>query len=107
MAHLLFLSHAGADTERALHLATAIEASPDAQAVGLEVWLDKRPDGPHRLQAGTPWQDQLERAIVSSAPVRSTPSSPSSPTTRPTSPTCHVSSTSSIGPGDPRWRTPR
>lgn len=32
MAHLLFLSHAGADTERALRLAAAIEASPEAQA---------------------------------------------------------------------------
>ncbi|MGE3742235.1 MAG: 5'-nucleotidase C-terminal domain-containing protein [Geminicoccaceae bacterium] len=64
MAHLLFLSHAGADTERALRLAAAIEASPNAQAAGLKVWLDKRPDGPHRLNAGTPWQDQLERAIA-------------------------------------------
>ena len=35
MAHLLFLSHAGADTERALRLAAAIEASPDAQKHGL------------------------------------------------------------------------
>ncbi|MBX7133927.1 MAG: toll/interleukin-1 receptor domain-containing protein [Fimbriimonadaceae bacterium] len=60
MAHLLFLSHAGADTERALWLAAAIEASPKAQAAGLKVWLDQRPDGPHRLQASTPWQDQLE-----------------------------------------------
>lgn len=65
MAHLLFLSHAGADTERAVRLAAAIEASPDAQAAGLKVWVDKRPDGPHRLHAGTPWQDQLEVAIAS------------------------------------------
>ena len=69
MAHLLFLSHAGADTERALRLAAAIESSPDAQAVGLKVWLDKRPDGPHRLQAGTPWynsvpQPQLSRPSI-------------------------------------------
>ena len=45
MAHLLFLSHAGADTERAVKLAAAIEASPEAQAAGLKVWVDKRPDG--------------------------------------------------------------
>lgn len=64
MAHLLFLSHAGADTDRAIRLAAAIEASPDAQKHGLKVWLDKRPDGPHRLHAGSPWQDQLERAIA-------------------------------------------
>ena len=35
MAHLLFLSHAGADTERARHLAAAIEASPEEQKHGL------------------------------------------------------------------------
>src|SRR5262245_16531516 len=64
MAHLLFLSHAGADAERALRLAAAIEASPDAQKHGLKVWVDKRPDGPHRLRVGAPWQDQLERAIA-------------------------------------------
>ena len=64
MAHLLFLSHAGADTERAVKLAAAIEASPEGQAAGLKVWVDKRPDGPHRLHAGTPWQDQLEVAIA-------------------------------------------
>ena len=64
MAHLLFLSHAGADTERALRLAAAIEASPEAREHGLKVWVDKRSDGPHRLQAGTPWQAQLERAIA-------------------------------------------
>ncbi len=64
MAHLLFLSHAGADTERAIKLAAAIESSPEAQAAGLEVWVDKRPDGAHRLHGGTPWQDQLEEAIA-------------------------------------------
>jgi hypothetical protein len=64
MSHLLFLSHAGADTERAMRLADAIEASPEAQAAGLKVWVDKRPDDTHRLHAGTPWQDQLERAIA-------------------------------------------
>ncbi|MFZ1431689.1 MAG: TIR domain-containing protein [Geminicoccaceae bacterium] len=65
MAHLLFLSHAGADTERAITLAAAIESSPEAQAAGLKVWVDKRPDGLHRLHAGTSWQDQLEVAIAS------------------------------------------
>ena len=64
MAHLLFMSHAGTDTERAVKLAAAIEASPEARAAGLKVWVDKRPDGPHRLHAGTPWQDQLEAAIA-------------------------------------------
>ena len=61
MAHLLFLAHAGADTEQALRLAAAIEASPEARDAGLKVWVDKRPDG-DRLHAGTPWQNQLERA---------------------------------------------
>jgi hypothetical protein len=55
MAHLLFLSHAGADTERALRLAARIEASPEAQAAALEFWADKRADGPHRLRGGAPW----------------------------------------------------
>ena len=58
MAHLLFSSHAGADTERAVRLAAAIGASPDAQPAGLKVWVDQRPDGPHQLHAGTPWQEQ-------------------------------------------------
>src|SRR4051794_29209756 len=61
---LLFLSHAGADTARALKLADAIEASPEAQAAGLEVWVDQRPQGTHRLIGGTPWQEQLEAAIA-------------------------------------------
>src|SRR5690242_15566809 len=60
---LLFLSHAGADSARALALADAIEASPEAQKAGLQVWLDRRPQGPNRLIGGTPWQEQLETAI--------------------------------------------
>jgi hypothetical protein len=61
---LLFLSHAGADSARALALADAIEASPEAQAAGLEVWVDQRPQGANRLIGGTPWQEQLEVAIA-------------------------------------------
>jgi WD40 repeat protein len=55
---LLFLSHAGADTEAALALTRAIEEAPDAQAAGLKVWLDKRD-----LVPGREWQVQLEGAI--------------------------------------------
>src|SRR3954447_16725774 len=40
------------------------ELRPEAQAAGLKVWVDKRPDDTHRLHAGMPWQDQLERAIA-------------------------------------------
>src|SRR4051794_41814293 len=61
---LLFLSHAGADSARALALADAIEASPEAQKAELKVWLDQRLQGPNRLIGGTPWQEQLEAAIV-------------------------------------------
>ena len=64
---LLFLSHAGADLARALELADAIEASPEAQAAGLEVWVDQRPQGANRLLGGTPWQEQLETAIAHSS----------------------------------------
>ena len=61
---LLFLSHAGADSARALALADAIEASPEARDAGLEVWVDHRPQGANRLLGGTPWQEQLEAAIA-------------------------------------------
>src|SRR3954451_4783681 len=64
MTPLLFLSHAGADSARALALADAIEASPEAQKAELKVWLDQRLQGPNRLIGGTPWQEQLEAAIV-------------------------------------------
>ena len=50
---LLFLSHAGADTKRALELAHAIEASPQARSAGLEVWVDQRPHG--TLLHGSVW----------------------------------------------------
>ena len=55
---MLFLSHAGVDSDRALSLATAIEASPDAVRLGLKVWIDKRD-----LRPGTSWQQQLEYVI--------------------------------------------
>jgi hypothetical protein len=56
--HVLFLSHAGVDAEAALRLADRIEATPEAREHGLEVWVDKRD-----LEAGSGWQQQLERAI--------------------------------------------
>jgi hypothetical protein len=59
---LLFLSHAGADLARALALADAIEAGPEAKKAGLEVWVDQRPQGANRLIGGTPWQELLETA---------------------------------------------
>jgi hypothetical protein len=55
---LLFLSHAGIDTEAARALKRRIEAAPEAREHGLRVWFDK-----DRLCAGTPWQTQLEEAI--------------------------------------------
>jgi len=54
---LLFLSHAGVDSEAALRLARLIEASPAAQERGLKVWVDKT-----HLVPGL-WQRQLENAI--------------------------------------------
>jgi hypothetical protein len=56
--HLLFLSHAGVDAEGALKLAGRIEATPEAREHGLKVWVDKRD-----LEAGSGWQQQLERVI--------------------------------------------
>src|SRR3712207_233128 len=56
----LFVSHAGADGDRASALADEIEAAARSTGVELRVWLDKRPGC---LRPGTPWQDQLERAI--------------------------------------------
>jgi hypothetical protein len=38
---LLFLSHAGADTEAARRLKRRLEDAPDARAAGLRVWFDK------------------------------------------------------------------
>lgn len=55
---LLFLSHAGADTEAARALKQRIEATPAARERGLKVWFDK-----DDLRAGEEWQAQLEEAI--------------------------------------------
>src|SRR5687768_15240112 len=55
---LLFLSHAGIDTEAARALKQRIEAAPEAQEHGLRVWFDK-----DDLRAGEPWQAQIEEAI--------------------------------------------
>jgi hypothetical protein len=55
---LLFLSHAGIDSETALDLAHRLEAVPAAREAGLRVWVDKRD-----LTAGHGWQRQLEDAI--------------------------------------------
>jgi hypothetical protein len=57
-APLLFLSHAGIDTEPARTLKARIEATPEARERGLKVWFDKE-----CLRAGEPWQDQLEETI--------------------------------------------
>src|SRR5690348_7680968 len=59
---VLFLSHAGVDTEAALRLAARIEASPEARAQGLRVWIDKRD-----LRAGGGWKDQLQSALQDSS----------------------------------------
>jgi hypothetical protein len=37
---VLFLSHAGADTDAAMRFAERLETSPEA--IGLTVWIDKR-----------------------------------------------------------------
>ena len=55
---LLFLSHAGVDTEAALRLVEQIENTPAAKEQGLKVWIDKRD-----LEPGTGWQQQLEYVI--------------------------------------------
>ena len=55
---LLFLSHAGADTEAARRLKQRIESAPEAQARGLKVWFDK-----DDLRPGGTWQSQLQDAI--------------------------------------------
>ena len=55
---LLFLSHAGADTEAARRLKQRLEDAPDARAAGLRVWFDK-----DNLRAGEGWQAQLEEAV--------------------------------------------
>ena len=55
---LLFLSHAGVDTEAARALKRRLEAAPEAREHGLRVWFDK-----DDLRAGEPWQAQIEEAI--------------------------------------------
>lgn len=56
---LLFLSHAGADTEAARALKERLENAADARKAGLKVWFDK-----DSLEPGTPlWQAQIEDAI--------------------------------------------
>jgi len=55
---LLFLSHAGIDTEAAHALKQRLKAVPEACEHGLSVWLDK-----DDLRAGEPWQAQLAAAI--------------------------------------------
>jgi hypothetical protein len=55
---LLFLSHAGIDTEAARALKQRLEAAPEAREHGLGVWFDK-----DDLRTGEPWQAQLEEAI--------------------------------------------
>ena len=60
---MLFLSHAGADTEAARALKRRLEGSsaarrPAAREQGLKVWFDK-----DDLRAGTPWQEQLEQLV--------------------------------------------
>src|SRR4051812_24411052 len=55
---LLFLSHAGIDTEAARALKQRLEAAPEAREHGLRVWFDK-----DDLRAGELWQTQLEEAI--------------------------------------------
>ncbi len=55
---LLFLSHAGADTEAARALKTKLKRAAAERGAALEVWFDK-----DDLIAGLPWQRQLEEAI--------------------------------------------
>lgn len=57
-SHLLFLSHAGSDTQAARALAERIESTPEAQEYGLKVWVDEKD-----LRAGAGWQQQLEAAL--------------------------------------------
>jgi len=61
MSHLLFLSHAGIDSEVALRLAERIENSAEAQRAGLRVFIDKAD-----LRAGGRWKDQLQQALHAS-----------------------------------------
>jgi hypothetical protein len=55
---LLFLSHAGVDTEVALDLAHRLESAIASRKAGLRVWIDQRD-----LARGRGWQRQLEDMI--------------------------------------------
>ena len=55
---VLFLSHAGADSEAARRLKERIEQAPQARARNLKVWFDK-----DDLRPGESWQQQLEEAV--------------------------------------------
>src|SRR3712207_1352749 len=55
---LLFLSHAGSDTEAARELKIKLKRVAEERGAALEVWFDK-----DDLIAGRPWQRQLEEAI--------------------------------------------
>jgi len=55
---MLFLSHAGSDTEAARRLQDALLRTDVAKSAGLQVWFDK-----DDMLPGEPWQPQLERAI--------------------------------------------
>ena len=59
--HLLFLSHAGIDSNAALRLAQRLERSEEAKAHDLKVWIDKTD-----LGAGVRWKDALQSALASS-----------------------------------------
>ncbi|MFL5282347.1 MAG: toll/interleukin-1 receptor domain-containing protein [Rhodopila sp.] len=60
---LLFLSHAGADTEPARQLKVRLETTPEAKTAGLRVWFDKD----NLLPGHQSWQAQLEQAIERAA----------------------------------------
>ena len=54
---VLFLSHAGVDTDAARELKRRLEESPAGREAGLRVWFDKTGFVP----ASAGWQEQLER----------------------------------------------
>ena len=59
MPPLIFLSHAGVDTDQARELKRRIQATASARSTGLKVWLDK-----DELKVGAGWQGQLEKVIT-------------------------------------------